>query len=193
MITITIPNKLGIEVRCETSTEAVELLLAFGNRPAEHLPIPKLPTQPAPSKPDDASMMPAHPRAYIHKLKKDDKTVPSCFRCSKKLRSDSSPCPRCHRMVCSKCRIFSHGKICRDCLAGGNEGTGAPASKKHSPMSNHARRKSNRKPSKESAIQCESCSGEQKNAVKCTGCEKMIRGSCARRFNGQCEECASTP
>ena len=42
MIKLTIPNKLGIEIHCDTSAEVVELLATFVNQPEDHRPPPEM-------------------------------------------------------------------------------------------------------------------------------------------------------
>lgn len=112
----------------------------------------------------------------------------SCALCPNLIRVDNKPCPGCNRKVCTKCGVFSNGiKRCRPC---------ATATKtKSRPRASRPRQYSTKKSEDFKPVagtDCESCT-KFKAVIKCAGCAKMVCGFCARRYNGQCKDCASVP
>lgn len=171
MIKLIIPNKLGIEIHCNTSAEVVELLATLGNQPEDHRPHETAP-RPARRKKTEGIKSTA---AKKEKLQ--------CALCPNPVRSDNKGCPNCHRRVCAKCRITTAGprcSLCRECA--GVVPTGRP--KKDLPIQEGTGLKT--------GITCENYN-KFKASVKCVGCAKMICGFCARRLKGQCIECADNP
>lgn len=144
----------------------------------------------------------------------DPKSV--CAICAtNRIRSDNSGCPKCKRKVCKDCRRgsgSSRSGFCVECapeLPDGRDGNGGPrpnsgptpagierlreigkaqaAAKKQTP-----RRQADPGIVPPPGTICKGCK-KLKAAVACASCAGMICGLCARRFNGQDEECFRRP